>query len=124
MKCNRRQRGSSLAHLIVADMIDVPVTAVLRVRTQAPGHFFMMGSMPLPLVPARVPSGCAALATVLASREQVVSRELARHLYFTDAERAYVASRLEYTQDLANYWTAVHGIEQATAMVGRALGLS
>jgi cobalt-zinc-cadmium efflux system outer membrane protein len=54
-----------------------------------------------------------------------VSRDLAQHMYqrgaasfidFMDAQRAYVASRLEYHQDLANYWNAVFGLEQATAM--------
>jgi outer membrane protein TolC len=62
-----------------------------------------------------------------------VSRDLAQHMYqrgaasfidFMDAQRAYVASRLEYNQDLANYWTAVYGIEQATAMIVRAPGAS
>jgi hypothetical protein len=28
-----------------------------------------------------------------------------------DAQRAYVAIRLEYHQDLANYWNAVSGLE-------------
>jgi cobalt-zinc-cadmium efflux system outer membrane protein len=53
-----------------------------------------------------------------------VSRDLAQHMYqrgaasyidFMDAQRAYVASRLEYHQDLANYWNAVAALEQATA---------
>jgi cobalt-zinc-cadmium efflux system outer membrane protein len=53
-----------------------------------------------------------------------VSRDLAQHMYqrgaasfidFMDAQRAYVASRLEYNQDLANYWGAVYQLEQATA---------
>jgi len=53
-----------------------------------------------------------------------VSRDLAQHLYqrgaasfidFMDAQRAYVSSRLEYHQDLANYWDAVYQLEQATA---------
>jgi len=30
-----------------------------------------------------------------------------------------VASRLEYNQDLANYWSAVYLLEQATATVLR-----
>jgi cobalt-zinc-cadmium efflux system outer membrane protein len=53
-----------------------------------------------------------------------VSRDLAQHLYqrgaasfidFMDAQRAFVSSRLEYHQDLANYWGAVYQLEQATA---------
>jgi outer membrane protein, heavy metal efflux system len=53
-----------------------------------------------------------------------LSRDLAQHMYqrgaasfidFMDAQRAYVASRLEYHQDLANYWTAIYQLEQATA---------
>ncbi len=53
-----------------------------------------------------------------------VSRDLAQHMYqrgaasfidFMDAQRAYVASRLEHNQDLANYWNAVYQLEQATA---------
>ncbi|HVZ71971.1 MAG TPA: TolC family protein [Polyangia bacterium] len=52
-----------------------------------------------------------------------VSRDLAQHMYqrgaasfidFMDAQRAYVASRLEYHQDLAGYWNAVFQLEQAT----------
>jgi cobalt-zinc-cadmium efflux system outer membrane protein len=34
---------------------------------------------------------------------------------FLDAQRGYVASQLEYHQDLANYWSAVYQLEQATA---------
>jgi cobalt-zinc-cadmium efflux system outer membrane protein len=54
-----------------------------------------------------------------------VSRDLAQHMYqrgaasfidFMDAQRAYVASRLEYNQDLANYWSAVYQLEQATGI--------
>jgi cobalt-zinc-cadmium efflux system outer membrane protein len=81
-----------------------------------------------------------ALAAYLAAKSQVermegklleqakVSRDLAQHMYergaasfidFMDAQRAYVASRLEYNQDLANYWNSVYGIEQATAMILR-----
>lgn len=53
-----------------------------------------------------------------------VSRDLAQHLYqrgaasfidFMDAQRSFVSSRLEYHQDLANYWDAVYQLEQATA---------
>ena len=53
-----------------------------------------------------------------------VSRDLAQHLYqrgaasfidFMDAQRAFVSSRLEYHQDLANYWDAAYQLEQATA---------
>jgi outer membrane protein TolC len=52
-----------------------------------------------------------------------VSRDLAQHMYqkgaasfidFMDAQRQYVASRLEYNQDLAAYWNAVYGLEQVT----------
>lgn len=52
-----------------------------------------------------------------------VSRDLAQHMYqrgaasfidFMDAQRAYVSSRLEYDQDLGNYWNAVYQLEQAT----------
>jgi outer membrane protein TolC len=54
-----------------------------------------------------------------------VSRDLAQHMYqrgaasfidFMDAQRAYVSSRLEYNQDLANYWNAVYQLEQAAAI--------
>ena len=54
-----------------------------------------------------------------------VSRDLAQHMYqrgaasfidFMDAQRAFVASRLEYHQDLANYWNAVYQLEAATAV--------
>jgi cobalt-zinc-cadmium efflux system outer membrane protein len=57
-----------------------------------------------------------------------VSRDLAQHMYqrgaasfidFMDAQRAYVSSRLEYHQDLANYWNSVFQLEQATALVLR-----
>jgi outer membrane protein, heavy metal efflux system len=50
------------------------------------------------------------------------SRDLAQLMYqkgaaslidFLDAQRSYVASRLEYHQDLANYWTSVYQLEQA-----------
>jgi cobalt-zinc-cadmium efflux system outer membrane protein len=50
------------------------------------------------------------------------SRDLAQLMYqkgaaslidFLDAQRAYVASRLEYHQDLASYWTSVYQLEQA-----------
>jgi cobalt-zinc-cadmium efflux system outer membrane protein len=78
-----------------------------------------------------------AFAAYLAAKSQVermegklleqakVSRDLAQLMYqrgaasfidFMDAQRAYVASRLEYHQDLANYWNAVYGLEQATAI--------
>jgi cobalt-zinc-cadmium efflux system outer membrane protein len=52
-----------------------------------------------------------------------ISRDLAQLMYqkgaasfidFMDAQRQYVASRLEYNQDLANYWNAVYQLEQAT----------
>jgi outer membrane protein, heavy metal efflux system len=54
-----------------------------------------------------------------------VSRDLAQVMYqkgaasfidFMDAQRQYVASRLEYNQDLANYWVAIYQLEQATAV--------
>ncbi len=53
-----------------------------------------------------------------------LSRDLAQHMYqngaaslidFFDAQRQYVATKLEYNQDLANYWSAVYQLEQATA---------
>jgi outer membrane protein, heavy metal efflux system len=56
------------------------------------------------------------------------SRDLAQHMYqkgaasfidFMDAQRQFVASRLEYNQDLANYWTAVYQLEQVTATAFR-----
>ncbi len=51
------------------------------------------------------------------------SRDLAQIMYqqggtlidFLDAQRAYVASELEYHQDLASYWDAIFQLEQATA---------
>lgn len=52
-----------------------------------------------------------------------LSRDLAQHMYqkgaaslidFLDAQRAYVASQIEYHQDLADYWIAVYQLEQAT----------
>jgi cobalt-zinc-cadmium efflux system outer membrane protein len=52
-----------------------------------------------------------------------VSRDLAQHMYqkgaasfidFMDAQRQYVASRLEYNQDLASYWNAVYELERVT----------
>jgi len=81
-----------------------------------------------------------AFSAYLAARSQVermegklleqakTSRDLAQHMYqrgaaslidFMDAQRAYVANRLEYHQDLANYWSAVSELEQATAMTLR-----
>jgi outer membrane protein, heavy metal efflux system len=57
-----------------------------------------------------------------------VSRDLAQVMYqkgaasfidFMDAQRQFVASRLEYNQDLANYWSAVYQLEQATGTVLR-----
>jgi len=77
-----------------------------------------------------------AFAAYLAAKSQVermeskllqqsrVSRDLAQHLYqrgaasfidFMDAQRSFVANRLEYHQDLAGYWDAVYQLEQATA---------
>jgi outer membrane protein, heavy metal efflux system len=35
-------------------------------------------------------------------------------LTFLFAERTYVAAELEYHQDLANYWSSVYQMEQAT----------
>jgi cobalt-zinc-cadmium efflux system outer membrane protein len=52
------------------------------------------------------------------------SRDLAQLMYqkgaaslidFLDAQRGYVASELEYHQDLANYWNSVYQLEQAVA---------
>ena len=37
-------------------------------------------------------------------------------LDFLDAERTYIATNLEYRQDLAAYWDAVYQLEQATAV--------
>jgi cobalt-zinc-cadmium efflux system outer membrane protein len=34
-------------------------------------------------------------------------------LEYLDAQRTYIATRIEYHQDLANYWTAVFQVEQA-----------
>lgn len=34
---------------------------------------------------------------------------------FLDAERTYIATNVEYFQDLAAYWTAIYQLEQATA---------
>jgi outer membrane protein TolC len=78
-----------------------------------------------------------AFAAYLAAKSQVermegklraqakVSRDLAQHMYergaasfidFMEAQRAFVAIELEYHQDLANYWNAVYGLEQATGL--------
>jgi cobalt-zinc-cadmium efflux system outer membrane protein len=35
---------------------------------------------------------------------------------FLDAQRTYIATNVEYFQDLASYWTAVFGLEQAVGM--------
>jgi outer membrane protein, heavy metal efflux system len=35
---------------------------------------------------------------------------------FLDAQRTYIAANVEYFQDLAGYWTAVFGLEQAVGM--------
>ncbi len=35
---------------------------------------------------------------------------------FLDAQRTYIAANVEYFQDLASYWTAVFGLEQAVGM--------
>jgi cobalt-zinc-cadmium efflux system outer membrane protein len=52
------------------------------------------------------------------------SRDLAQLMYqkgaaslidFLDAQRSYVATELEYHQDLASYWNAVYQLEQAVA---------
>jgi cobalt-zinc-cadmium efflux system outer membrane protein len=52
-----------------------------------------------------------------------LSRDLAQAMYqkgaasfidFMDAQRTYVASVLEYHQDLATYWSAVYQLEQST----------
>jgi cobalt-zinc-cadmium efflux system outer membrane protein len=53
-----------------------------------------------------------------------LSRDLAQHMCqkgaaslidFLDAQRSYVASQIEYHQDLADYWSAVYQLEQATS---------
>ncbi len=36
-------------------------------------------------------------------------------LDFLDAQRTYIATNLEYRQDLQSYWSAVYQLEQATA---------
>jgi|CZKU01.1.fsa_nt_gi cobalt-zinc-cadmium efflux system outer membrane protein len=36
---------------------------------------------------------------------------------FLDAQRAYIATNVEYIQDVTNYWTAVFQLEQAVGMV-------
>jgi cobalt-zinc-cadmium efflux system outer membrane protein len=33
-----------------------------------------------------------------------------------DAQRAYIATNVEYIQDVTNYWTAVFQLEQAVGM--------
>jgi len=52
------------------------------------------------------------------------ARDLVRYQYekgaaslldFLNAQRTYTATRVEYAQDLANYWIAVASLEQATA---------
>jgi cobalt-zinc-cadmium efflux system outer membrane protein len=35
---------------------------------------------------------------------------------FLDAQRTYIATNVEYLQDLSNYWTAVFQVEQAVGM--------
>lgn len=35
---------------------------------------------------------------------------------FLDAQRTYIATNVEYLQDLANYWTAVYQVEEAVGM--------
>ena len=35
---------------------------------------------------------------------------------FLDAQRTYIATNVEYLQDLTNYWTAVFQLEQAVGM--------
>jgi cobalt-zinc-cadmium efflux system outer membrane protein len=61
-------------------------------------------------------------------KQAKLSRDLAQAMYqkgaasfidFMDAQRTYVASLLEYNQDLANYWSAVYQLEQATAVTLR-----
>jgi cobalt-zinc-cadmium efflux system outer membrane protein len=37
-------------------------------------------------------------------------------LEFLDAQRTYIATNVEYLQDLANYWTAVYQLEQAVGV--------
>jgi cobalt-zinc-cadmium efflux system outer membrane protein len=32
---------------------------------------------------------------------------------YLDAQRTYIATNVEYLQDLTNYWTAVFQVEQA-----------
>jgi cobalt-zinc-cadmium efflux system outer membrane protein len=35
---------------------------------------------------------------------------------FLDAQRTFIATNLEYLQDLTNYWTAVFALEQAVGV--------
>jgi cobalt-zinc-cadmium efflux system outer membrane protein len=35
---------------------------------------------------------------------------------FLDAQRTYIATNVEYLQDLTNYWTAVFQLEEAVGM--------
>jgi cobalt-zinc-cadmium efflux system outer membrane protein len=37
-------------------------------------------------------------------------------LEFLDAQRTYIATNIEYLQDLTAYWTAVYKLEQAVGM--------
>ena len=49
--------------------------------------------------------------------EELMYRKGAASLLdFLDAERTYIATNLEYRQDLAAYWDAVYQLEQATAV--------
>ncbi|MHB1843467.1 MAG: TolC family protein [Deltaproteobacteria bacterium] len=57
-------------------------------------------------------------------KEAKLSRDLEQLMYekgaaslldYLDAERTYLATNLEYHQDLANYWSSVYALEQATA---------
>ena len=57
-------------------------------------------------------------------KEAKLSRDLEQLMYtkgaaslldFLDSERTYLATNLEYHQDLASYWSAVYALEEATA---------
>ncbi len=64
----------------------------------------------------------AELAQAKLSRdlEELMYRKGAASLLdYLDAERTYIATNLEYQQDLASYWNALYQLEQATAIALR-----
>ena len=58
------------------------------------------------LLPSAVPSDLAQL---------MYQKGAASLIDFLDAQRSYVATELEYHQNLASYWNAVYQLEQAIA---------